>query len=132
MKFPRVFSLLLVFSWISFACYADDVLNEIVSAMAGKAVKIELETLQKKYQGQRLSGKGRIISVTSDMSGNKIVNLSLSAGGSGQASVDVIVFLRNYLKERASKFKPGKRVRFSGVFKEILMSSIVVTEGIVK
>ncbi|MFA7677095.1 MAG: hypothetical protein WCY34_02875 [Candidatus Omnitrophota bacterium] len=132
MRPQKILLLLVVFSCLNTFCWAGDIFKEISNAMAGKATKIELEALQKKYQGQRVEGKGKVVSVTNDVEGNKIVNLSLSAGGAGEASVDAIVFLRDYLKERTSKFRPGKRVRFSGEFKEILMNSIVIIEGIVK
>ena len=128
----KTFLLILASLAIPFLLYSADIFNEFVSALKNNAPKIFLEELQARYKDELIRGQAYIISVTRNIAGDTVVNLSTTKDPSLKESVNVVIFLRKYLAKRGLKRKPGQYVRFSGVFREIRLETIIVDKGIIK
>jgi len=123
-----------IFSSLAFplSLLAGEIFDEFKQAILNKAGKIEIQNLSAKYKGKDIGGRGYVVSITSDIEGNAIVNLSTKKDPSAPDSINVVVFLREYLVGKKLKVKAGHNVRFVGVFEEMRMSTLVLSEGVVK
>ena len=109
-----------------------NIFDKIVFAIENQIPKIELQRLEAKYKNAHIRGKGYIVSITKNISGDTIVNIATKKDPALASSVGIIVFLRKAFARKIRRFKRGNSVRFSGVFKEIRMNAIVVDRGIIK
>lgn len=131
----RSFSLVVViFSNLAFpsSLLAGDVFDEFKQAISNKAGKLKMQKLVAKYKGKDIGGRAYVVSIGNDTEGNAIVNLSTKKDPLASGSINVVVFLREYLVDKKLKVKTGHYVRFVGVFEEMRMSTLVLSEGIVK
>jgi len=122
----------LIAAFLPLLSYSDDAFDDIASAIRNQVSQIHLQQLQKRYKNKRIGGKGYLISVTKNIEGDIIANLSTEKDSTSLTSVNVVVFLRECFSEKALKLKPGRYVRFFGNFDEIRMKTIIVRKGIVK
>ena len=111
---------------------ANGAFDEFKEAILDKAPKIKIQGLCQKYKGERLDGRAYVVSISNDIEGNAIVNLSTKKNPSSLNSINIVVFLRQYLVGKKLKAKVGDYVRFIGNLQEMRMSTIVLNEGVVK
>jgi len=121
-----------VLSFSGFASERDDVFETVCAALIEKAPLYKIQELEKKFKGRNMTGMGYFLSITKDVDGNTIVNLSTKKNLALPSSVNIAIFLRTYKAKQKFSFKKGWRLRFVGAFKEVRMSTIVLTEGIIK
>ncbi|UCC95380.1 MAG: hypothetical protein JSW40_01165 [Candidatus Omnitrophota bacterium] len=116
---------------VVFSGYSDDAFKEMVSAIRHNAPKYILQKLQIQYANKRINGRGYVVSVTSTLEEDVVVNVSTGKDIS-PSSVNVVIFLRKNFAKRGLKLKNGQYVSFAGLFEEFRMNTIVVREGVVK
>jgi len=118
--------------FISLSIGANEAFDEFETAVLTDAPKIEIESWFKKYEGKRIEGRGYVVSKSHDTEGNPVISLSTKKDLSSEETINVVVYLREYLVGQKLKAKVGHYVRFIGLLKEIRMSTLVLTEGVVK
>ena len=128
----KIILFLLIGLFLPFLAYSDDAFDDLKFAIENQATQIHFQELAKKYKGERIEGRGYVVSVSRSIDGETVVNLSTEQDPSSPKHVSIVVFARKYFSEKALKLKPGKYVRFFGNFDEIRMKTIIIREGIVK
>jgi hypothetical protein len=111
---------------------AGEGIDELVEAVAKDAPKMRLIELAEKYQNKTLRGWAWVVSTTKDVDGNTVVTLSTEKDLYSDTRITIVVILRQFLSEKNVNFPPGDHANFLGIFKEIRMGTIVLTEGIVQ
>ncbi|MFH1771425.1 MAG: hypothetical protein ABH872_01265 [Candidatus Omnitrophota bacterium] len=117
---------------LSLSASDREIFDEITSAIKNQIPKVKLDTVQDKYKGAHIAGRGYVISVSKDVSGDTVVNLSVEKDRSVPVSVSVAVFMRPNQEKHVNKISKEKYVYFSGTFENVKMNTIVIRNGIVR
>lgn len=131
MRVNKLRSALFLFLFVfNISVYANDSFDELFKALSSSATKIELENIEKKYQGERITGKANILCMSSSEDG-LLVTLTKD-DPVNETSVEIGVFVRESMVDGVRELPIGKKALFSGKFEGLRMSTIIVREGYVK
>ncbi len=132
MRLVFLFFLLLLGNLLfSQPAYPNRLFDEIAAVMVDGS-KYELDEIRREHQGGRISGDGFVTSVSRDSSGKVFVNLSTLKDRTSEASVDIIVFVKDIFIREARRLKRGEEVHFVGYFEGIRLRTMIVSRALVK
>lgn len=115
----------------SLEVYANPVFKEISNEILDKMPQIEMQKLIKKYHNVRISDKAYFVSFTKTVTGEMLANLTTEIDSRSPYSIGIVVSVRKAFVKHALKLKKGQRVRFSGQFVGVKMTTLLLDKGVV-